>query len=116
MDVAAFSGKPIFAFVNLLTIKNHRRWHFPYGKADRPLARQGSGEHSNHGREVMKTPIMSYVAAFGRRRSIVIMAAALTAAAVSGWARSTMLAPPVAEVETLLQLGSGGHYELPPLW
>ena len=44
------------------------------------------------------------------------MAVALTAAAVSGWARSTMLAPTVVEAETLLQLGSGGHYELPPLW
>jgi hypothetical protein len=67
----------------------------------------------------MKT-VMKYAAELGLRKSIgVIVAAALTAAAVSGWVKSTMFTTNAANADGPSQVGStfgNGHYELPPLW
>jgi len=67
----------------------------------------------------MKIPALRYLAAFGLRRSIgFIVAAVLTVAAVAGWANSTMSRTNAGKVEPAtppFTLGNG-HYQLPVLW
>ena len=64
----------------------------------------------------MRIPVINYVAAFGPRKSIgVIAAAALIAAAVSVWAHSAMLPKNAAEIKPLEPTLGQGASELPTL-
>jgi hypothetical protein len=61
----------------------------------------------------MKTSVKKY-AAFGLRTSFgVIVAAALAAAAVSGWAKPTTTVGGSAQAASKV---GNGHYKLQPLW
>ena len=64
----------------------------------------------------MKIPMMNYVAAFGPRKSIgVVVAAVLIATAVSVWANSASNKN-AAEILPLEPMPSHGASELPTLW
>jgi hypothetical protein len=79
----------------------------------------GAAKHSKDGDGIMKIPALKYLAAFGLRRSIgFIVAAVLTVAAVGGWASSTMSRTNAVKVEPVappFTLGNG-HYQQPVLW